>query len=116
MKEKRLLAATSEAVFPVNGLFDDLDGIGDGKPSALLSIDTAVDERFRSRDGRDKLVERAPAKQAFGVVGAGLPDPTTSSSEWKPVLRFLAMNTLLVIYQTAPIEIAAVDIRNRTHE
>jgi hypothetical protein len=50
------------------------------------------------------------------VVGAGLPDPTTSSSEWKPVLRFLAMNTLLVIYQTAPIEIAAVDIRNRTHE
>ena len=66
LKEKRLLAATSEAVFPVNGLFDDLDGIGDGKPSALLSIDTAVDERFRFRDGRDKLVERAPAKQAFG--------------------------------------------------
>ena len=96
MKEKRLLVTTLEAVLPVNGLLHDLDGLGDGKPSILLPIDTAVDKRARFRYGLDELAERAPAKQALGELGAigaaagtGSPDPTTSISEWNPVLRSL---------------------------
>ena len=70
LKEKRLLVTTLEAVLPVNGLLHDLDGLGDGKPSILLPIDTAVDKRARFRYGLDELAERAPAKQALGQLGA----------------------------------------------
>lgn len=70
LKEKRLLVTTLEAVLPVNGLLHDPDGLGDGKPSILLPIDTAVDKRARFRYGLDELAERAPAKQALGQLGA----------------------------------------------
>lgn len=58
--------APREIAGTIDVLLDDLDGLGDGKPSILLFIDTSIDKGTGLRNCSDELVKRAPAKQVFG--------------------------------------------------
>ena len=66
MEIEEVFVAPREIAGAIDVLLDDLDDLGDGKPSILLFIDTSIDEGTGLRNCRDELVKRALAKQVLG--------------------------------------------------
>ena len=62
---EEVFVTTCEATLAADGLLHDLDGLVDRQPSIFLFIDAAVDEGARLRNGRDELVESAPAHETL---------------------------------------------------